>query len=276
MNNDEERARVVATYNAAADTFDDPALSFWDRFGRETVARVSPRPGQSVLDACCGSGSSALPAAELVGPRGRVLAVDLAEKLLELGRAKARRQGLDNIEFRCSDFEETAAAGNDFDAVMCVFGIFFVSDMQRAVRALWRAVKPGGRLAITTWGANLFEPASSAFWKTVRSERADLYKAFNPWDRIADGGALRRLLDESGVEDPVVVERQGVHEIREPEDWWTVLRGSGYRGTLDLLDAPSLDRVRRASVEFARTSRLRALRTDVVYSVATKPKGGTS
>jgi ubiquinone/menaquinone biosynthesis C-methylase UbiE len=273
MSSDEARAKVVATYNAAADTFDDPALSFWDRFGRETVAGLSLQPGQRVLDACCGSGASAIPAAELVGPRGRVLAVDIAESLLELGRSKARRQRLDNIEFRCSDFEVVAAAGEAFDAVICVFGIFFVSDMHRAVRALWRAVAPGGRLAITTWGTDLFEPANTAFWESIRAERAELYKGFNPWDRIPDGAALRRLLNDSGVNDPVVVERQGVHEIRDPEDWWKVVRGSGYRGTLDLLDAPSLDRVRRANIEFAGASGLRALKTDVVYSVATKAKG---
>jgi SAM-dependent methyltransferase len=73
-----------------------------------------------------------------------------------------------------------------FDAVICVFGIFFVPDMEEAVQALWALLRPGGQLAITTWGPRFFEPANTAFWNGVRAERADLYKGFNPWDRISE------------------------------------------------------------------------------------------
>jgi len=47
---DEARAKAAATYNAASDRFDEPALSFWDRFGRETVERLALQPGAHFLD----------------------------------------------------------------------------------------------------------------------------------------------------------------------------------------------------------------------------------
>src|SRR6185369_17584618 len=99
----EARTKAAATYNAAADRYDDPANVFWERFGRSTVERLRPAPGSRVLDVCCGSGASALPAAVMVGPTGFVLGVDLAEKLLELARAKATERGLLNTEFRLGD-----------------------------------------------------------------------------------------------------------------------------------------------------------------------------
>jgi ubiquinone/menaquinone biosynthesis C-methylase UbiE len=88
----EASAKAAATYNAAADSYDDAPNSFWARFGRNTVDRLDLQSGQRVLDVCCGSGASALPAAEKVGPRGFVLGVDLSEKLLELARTKANEQ----------------------------------------------------------------------------------------------------------------------------------------------------------------------------------------
>src|SRR5262245_7343131 len=94
------KAVSAATYAATADHFDDPALSFWDRYGRRTVARAGLRPGDRVLDACCGTGASALPAAHEVGPDGHVLGLDLSAPMLALARAKAHRQGLSNVEFR--------------------------------------------------------------------------------------------------------------------------------------------------------------------------------
>ena len=103
MTPDEARARATATYNAAADSYEDPANSFWDRFGRRTIERLQLVPGARVLDVCCGSGASAIPAAEQVGPQGSVLGVDLADNLLGLARAKAEGRGLRNIEFRVGD-----------------------------------------------------------------------------------------------------------------------------------------------------------------------------
>src|SRR5215471_16097064 len=99
----EAQARAAATYNAAADRYDDPANSFWERFGRATIERLRPEPGSRILDVCCGSGASALPAAEVVGAQGSVLGVDLAQNLLELAREKAEARGLRNTEFHLGD-----------------------------------------------------------------------------------------------------------------------------------------------------------------------------
>lgn len=153
-----------------------------------------------VLDVCCGSGASAIPAAEIVGPEGFVLGIDLAENLLKAAEAKALARGLQNIEFRVGDMLDLDIPDSELDVVVCVFGIFFVPDMPAAVHELWRLVRPGGKLAITTWGPRFFEPATTAFWNSVREIRPDLYKGFNPWDRISDPLSLRALLREGGVE----------------------------------------------------------------------------
>ncbi len=266
----EARAKAAATYNATSDYYDEPALSFWDRFGRRTVERLSLQPGARVLDVCSGSGASALPAAERVASTGHVVAVDLAERLLQLARAKAERRGLNNIEFRVGDFEELGLPDNSFDAVVCVFGIFFVPDMPRAVRELWRMVRPGGQLAITTWGPNLFEPGNTAFWEAVRVERPELYKGFNPWDRICDPASVRAMLREGGVDTEEVVAESGTHAINSPADWWSVVQGSGYRGTIEQLDAEARERVRQANLKYVQDTQLRSVDTNVVYAIARK------
>ena len=137
---EELKARAAATYNAAADWYDAPANTFWARFGRDTVTALQLRPGMRVLDVCSGSGASAMPAAEAVGPTGTVLAVDLAQDLIALLAAKARRLGLTQLEVRTGDLMELETDGPAFDAVICVFGIFFLGDMVDGVRRLWRHV----------------------------------------------------------------------------------------------------------------------------------------
>lgn len=268
---EQAKARATAAYNAAADHFDHPANTFWDRFGQATIEASNLRPGQAVLDVACGTGASAIPAAQQVGPEGRVLGVDLAENLLQLATAKAARLGLANIEFRAGDFLSLGLADDGFDAVVCVFGIFFVPDMPGAVRELWRMVRPGGRLAITTWGPNFFEPANSAFWNAIKQEDPALYKGFNPWDRISDPQSLRAMLREAGIEACDITAEAAMHPIVSPEAWWTTLMGSGYRGTLDQLSCDARERVLEANLRFIRESHITAVEANVLYAVATKP-----
>ena len=273
---EDAKTKAVTTYNATSDHYDDPANSFWGRFGRRTVERLDLSLGARVLDVCCGSGASAIPAAETVGAGGFVLGVDLAENLLELARRKAQQRGLKNLDFRAGDMLDLGLPEASFDAVVCVFGIFFAPDMQAAVRELWRLVRPGGRLAITTWGPRFFEPASTAFWDSIRAVRPDLYKGFNPWDRISEPDDVRALLAAAGVENLAVVAAAGVHPLRSPEDWWPMILGTGYRGTVEQLATEERERVRLENLAFIQQARVRSVEANVVYAVATRSRAGSA
>lgn len=265
------RKRATTTYNAAADFFDHPANSFWERYGRRTIERLGLTPGQRVLDMCCGSGASAIPAAEIVGPGGSVIGVDLAQNLLELARAKAQQNGLDNVDFQSGDMTRLPFDDESFDVVVCVFGIFFVPDMELALRELRRVLRTGGKLAITTWGPRLFEPANTVFWNSVRNARPDLYKGFNPWDRISEVDDLRALLESVGFQEMEVEAEGGSHPINSPEDWWAMIMGSGYRGTVDQLDPETREQVRKQSLDFIESAAVRSVEANVVYAIAIKP-----
>jgi len=267
---DEAQRRAAFTYNAAADFYDRSPLSFWNYFGEQTIALLSLPPGSSVLDVCCGTGASALPAAKRAGSRGKVIGVDLAKELLELARGKAAQQHFGNIQFELGDMLSLRFPSGSFDAVVCVFGIFFVPDMSMAVHELWRLVRPGGQLAVTTWGPNLFEPANTAFWRSIKNVRPELYKGFNPWDRISDPANLEKILSEGGVELPRITAENRFHLINSAEDWWTIILGSGYRGTIEQLDASERDRVKDANLAFIREAKISAIETNALYVLATK------
>jgi ubiquinone/menaquinone biosynthesis C-methylase UbiE len=267
---DNPQARAAFAYNAAADFYDASPLSFWDYFGRRTIEMASLPMGSRVLDVCCGAGGSALPAAELVGSKGKVIGVDVAQALLELARRRAAQRNLTNIEFELGDMLALRFPGESFDAVVCVFGIFFVPDMEMAVRELWRCVRPGGQLAVTTWGPNFFEPANSAFWRSIKKVRPDLYKGFNPWDRIDNQASLKAILKEGGVESPKIIAENRSHPIHSAEDWWTILLGSGYRGTIEQLKSAERERVKEANLSFIRDEKISAIETNVLYALATK------
>ncbi|WP_092234217.1 class I SAM-dependent methyltransferase [Bradyrhizobium sp. Gha] len=61
-------------------------------------------------------------------------------------------QNLHNVEFVRADITALSYSDASFDAVVSVFSLFFVADMVAELRELWRVLRPGGKLAITTWG----------------------------------------------------------------------------------------------------------------------------
>lgn len=267
-----ETAKLKAerTYNAAADTFDAEPLAFWDRYGQRSVERLRLRNGAHVLDVCCGTGASALPAAQAVGPEGRVIAVDLAEELLQLGRAKATAGGLHCLEFRRGDMTALDFQDSQFDAVVCVFGIFFVPDMEAQVSELWRLVRPDGQLAVTTWGPGIFAPAYEIWLAAVRRVRPDLYSAFNPWDRITTPEAVRKLFVDAGIPHAEVVAEEGYQDLRMPDDFWTIALGSGLRWTIDQLGTEAASEIKQEILDRLSARRIERVATNVIYAVAQK------
>jgi ubiquinone/menaquinone biosynthesis C-methylase UbiE len=267
----ENTERAARTYGAAADHYELPTLSFWDRFGEQTVERLRLEPGMAVLDLCCGAGASAIPAARAVGTTGRVLGIDVAEPLLRLARAKAAKAGLANLEFRCGDATRTGLADSSFDAVTCVFGVFFAADMAAFAAEMWRLVGRAGTLAVTTWGDGLFEPANSCFWDAVGEVEPALVRAFNPWDEITSEPALADLFARAGMARPAVTVFGAEHHLEDPDQFWDIVLGSGYRATIDALSADQQEQVRARLLPKLRSARITALRTDVIFATAQRP-----
>jgi len=191
--------------------------------------------------------------------------------LLDRARSKAKARGLSNIDFRIADMTSLGYPDGHFDAVVSVFSVFFVPDMEGLVRELWRMVRPGGKLAVTTWGPRIFEPAYARWQTALRQERPDLYSAFNPWDRITEPEAVRRLLRDGGVTNIEVAAENGMQELRSAEDWWIVALGSGLRWAIEQMGPEAAARIKADNVNWLSENKIDRLETNAIYAVAQKP-----
>ena len=115
------------------------------------VADARLRSGQQVLDLGSGTGYPALLAAQVVGPAGGVLGIDLADQMLAAANRKAKKLGLANVEFRTGDVTELPFEGGCFDAVLSRFCLMFLPDLLKALGEIARVLKAGGYLAAAVW-----------------------------------------------------------------------------------------------------------------------------
>ena len=168
---DEKTRRVGAVFSSVARRYDlmNDLMSgglhrLWkDRF----VARVKPRPGERILDLAGGTGDVAFRMAR----RGaKVTVADLNPDMLEVGRERARRRGIDGLEWRVEDAQSLSFDDRSFDACTIAFGIRNVSDIGAALSEAWRVLERGGRfycLEFSTSDWPGFADAYEAYAQTV-------------------------------------------------------------------------------------------------------------
>ncbi len=267
---DSDKARVRAAFDMAAAGFDDPAVAFWERFGRRTVERLDPQPGWRVLDAGCGTGTTALPAAGRVGPQGRVVAVDFADEMIVRARRKAAARDLGNVDFRVADVTGLALPEGAFDAVICSFNLFALPDMVGLARRFHALLRPGGRLAVTTWGAQVLEPLHGIWQEALRRDAPEHFRARPRWQEIAEPLALARLLAEAGFPETSVVEEQDRHPFDAGRDADAFIAGSTFGWTLAQLAPETARRLRDSVFDRLRQAEAAALDSEVLYAVAIK------
>ena len=118
----------------------------YDAVTRRFFREAGISSGMKVLDIGSGPGDVALTAAELVGPEGGVVGVDVNPAILETAQARAQAAGFTNVEFVAGD-ARTLDIGNDFDALTGRLVLMYMADPADALKQLATRLRPGGIVA---------------------------------------------------------------------------------------------------------------------------------
>lgn len=149
----EKASKVRAVFDSVADKYDimndlmsGGAHRLWKHF---TLSQTGLRPGQQALDVAGGTGDLSIGMAKQVGPTGRVIHTDINAAMLSNGRDRLLDKGLmNNVSWSLANAESLPFTDNSFDCITIGFGLRNVTDKARALRSMFRVLKPGGQLLI--------------------------------------------------------------------------------------------------------------------------------
>jgi ubiquinone/menaquinone biosynthesis C-methylase UbiE len=147
-----DTAPIAAVAPAALASADLAATGFIQP--ERILGQIGLLPGMQAADLGCGSGYFSLPAARMVGSKGRVFSIDVQKSVLEQVRKQAQLLNINNLETVWSDLEivgATKISPNSLDMVFLVNTLFQIKDKMAALSEAKRLVKPGGTLLIVDW-----------------------------------------------------------------------------------------------------------------------------
>lgn len=167
------------------------------------VRAVPARPGDQVLDVGCGTGSTTLGMARLLGAEGRAFGIDISQPMITAARARAEREGTP-ASFICADAETHAFEPESFDTIISRLGVMFFGDPVAAFSNLRHAAKGSAALRFIAWRSAAENPfmttaerAAAHLLPNMPARRPDAPGQF----AFADDRQVRQILEKSGWSD---------------------------------------------------------------------------
>jgi SAM-dependent methyltransferase len=117
------------------------------------IGRIRPRPGETVLELGAGTGETGFEAAALLGDDGQLVSTDFSPEMVEVARRRGTELGLGNVDYRVIDAERIELDSGSVDGVLCQSTYMLTADPAAALAETRRVLRPGGRLALSVWGA---------------------------------------------------------------------------------------------------------------------------
>ncbi|HLO17418.1 MAG TPA: methyltransferase domain-containing protein [Anaerolineales bacterium] len=236
----ERKQAIAGVFHRASATYDHVGPSFFAYFGRKLVEHAALPLGARVLDVASGRGAVLFPAAEAVGRNGSVVGIDFAEGMAKETTQEAARRGLSHVQVRQMDAEHLDFPDSSFDAVLCGFAIFFFPQLERALGEFHRTLKPGGRIAVSTWG-NLFDKDWEWFDALIEKylpPKSQETQTSGPSDRpdFDKPEGMEKIMKAAGFTGIQVLSEIADFTYAAKEEWWESLWSHGGRASLERIE----------------------------------------
>lgn len=232
----DQKGWLAGVFDRAASTYDRVGVAYHEHFARRLVELADLPPGAELLDVGCGRGAVLLAAAHRAGG---LTGVDVSAGMLDRARDELRAAGVDEVRLEVMDAEGLDFATESFDAVTAAFLLFFLPDPEKAAAEFHRVLRPGGQVAVSTWGDE--DPRWAWTDELLADLRVDRRALQRPFD---SPGEVEALLAGAGFTDLTTQREELEIRFADADQWWDWQWSFSFRGVLEQLDPAVVEQIR--------------------------------
>jgi ubiquinone/menaquinone biosynthesis C-methylase UbiE len=169
---------------------------YFEPFAIETARRVAACKPQKILEIACGTGRVTNRLQKNL-PDAEIMATDISADMIAV--AVEKLSGTKNISWKVADALDLPFEDDEFDVIVCQFGVMFFADRKKGVAEAWRVLKDGGTFIMTVWDKLSMSPIAAS----GRQIMIDFFEGHPPQGlktaySMADKKEIEELLEEAG------------------------------------------------------------------------------
>ena len=235
------KQKIAGIFDQSSPRYGEDCNAFFSYFAEQLVRPVQIPVTAQVLDIATGRGAVVKSLLNRNDFNGKITGIDFSLKMIEETTKEMNTRQINNVQLLQMDAENLSFPDNTFDYIFCGFGIFFLPNIDQALKGILRVLKPGGRFAMSTWREKDF--CQQAFKSTAAKFGVDQKITLYDFDKEP---FIRELLAKAGFTQIQVVPDEYIQVYPTLEDWFTSLWFHGSRGVMERLTPEQLTELKKS------------------------------
>jgi len=171
MAKNENMLSTVTPWDMVAQGYAETSMMMLQAYTERAINLLKIDPTSKILDVACGPGTLSLEISKKVDS---VYAIDFSPEMLTIFKNKLNEHGIINVDVCCGDGQDLPYEDERFDAAFSMFGLMFFPERNKGFSELYRTVKPGGQIAVSSWAPVGKSPAMQIMFGAIRAMKPEI------------------------------------------------------------------------------------------------------
>jgi ubiquinone/menaquinone biosynthesis C-methylase UbiE len=215
---------TVTPWEMVAEGYAETTMKWFRCYIEKALELGEISEDSAILDIACGPGTLPRIAANRVKS---IHAIDFSEAMINVFKGVVNTEGLGNIEIHCGDAQELPFSDEMFDVGFSMFGLMFFPDRMKGYSEIYRTLKPGGKIIISSWAPVSDSPAMQAMFGAIKAIKPEIPNPQVDIESLENPEFFKTELQNAGFNQVEIHPVTGDIPINSLEGFWTdLLKGS--------------------------------------------------
>lgn len=215
---------TVTPWDRVAEGYAETTMILFRTYAEKALELADLSTESAILDVACGPGTLPLLTADKVKS---VHAIDFSEMMVKQFEKSLAAEGINNIQVHCGDGQALPFANGMFDAAFSMFGLMFFPDRSKGYAEIYRTLKPGGRVVISSWAPVAESPVMQTMFGAIRAMKPEIPEPQSDIESLENPEFFKTELQNAGFKNVEIIPVEGEYPIGDLERFWVdMVKGS--------------------------------------------------